>query len=129
MEKNIKLPTKTSSKDDRQLCYKQLSSRGQFYTVEASPSNRAKCKACSITIQKSELRLRHVNCSTRCCRGGIDTCGLFHLACFTRNQIESPEIFIYTNPDWKPVTSINHLHGFSLLPAVDQGKVVETLGL
>ncbi|KAI8805575.1 hypothetical protein BJ742DRAFT_871137 [Cladochytrium replicatum] len=113
-----------AEKATRHAMYATLASRGQFFVIEYSNSNRSKCRGCSKLIPLNELRLRHVVCGRQCCTqkksGRADTCGRWHLQCLKTKQDEDPERFVYTNADWTPVLRGEQLLGFEDIKEEDR---------
>jgi hypothetical protein len=115
---------KSCSKEERQAKYDQYRKKGLFFGAEISPSSRAKCKGCKKTISVGDVRFRHIVCSSAvCCRGG-DSCGRWHTTCFRSAQTATPAIFVHTNAEWVPVTSLAQIAGVDLLPEVHRERLI-----
>jgi hypothetical protein len=114
-----------NTKEEREKKYKDFTKKGQFFTVEKSPSGRAKCKGCKRPIHKSVLRFRHIVCNNKCCQKGktLDVCGRWHVNCILDAQKSNIDWFLYSNPEFKPIVQTFQLDGFDKLSKEDQATI------
>jgi len=124
-------------KEERQVVYDAFIAKGQFFGIQYSNSSRATCRGCGKTIQKGELRMKHIVCSTRCFNpkakkpaGYQDVCGCWHAKCFCDGQSAHPEWFSWTHNkcEWKPSLAVDRFAGFAKLKSEDQEYLRKCLG-
>ena len=123
---------------ERHAQYDFYTKKGQFYCVEKSTSNRAKCRGCNAIIPMHQVRVRHIVCGNKCFKtprsamsAAIrDTCGRWHLTCFMKAAVENDNAgFVFTNSEWKPLAGTDQLAGFSNLSKEHQVLVEKELQL
>lgn len=112
------------SKEKRHEIYAQYESKGQFFAVEYSKSDRALCRGCRKKIASDVVRARHLVCNNRCCKKDKkDVCGRWHMPCLMEHQKAHVEMFVHSNPAFLPISKSSQLAGFSKLEQKDKDDI------